>query len=59
MHVQVGGRDVVAGNDWLLEGDDLVETTVGVEAGLDVGEDGDRTIGTSTTMVLRISVEGR
>ena len=59
MHAQVGGRDVVASNDRLLEGDNLVETTVGVEAGLDVGEDGNGAVSTSTTMMLRKSVENR
>ncbi|KAJ2989957.1 hypothetical protein NUW54_g8623 [Trametes sanguinea] len=45
---QVGVRDVVAGDDGLLEGDDLVEADVGVEVGLDVGEDGDGPVRAST-----------
>ena len=36
----------------LLEGNDLVETAVGVEGSLDVGEGVDRTVGTFTTVRL-------
>ena len=35
--------------------DDLVDTEVGVEVGLDVLEEGDRAVGTSTTAYPRVS----
>lgn len=39
----------------LLESNDLVETDVGVEGGLDLGEDRDRTVGTAATeLALRL-----
>ena len=37
-YLQIGRGDVVAGTDRLLKSDDLVETTVRVEARLDVGK---------------------
>ena len=40
----------MARENGLLEGNDLVETAVGVEGGLDVGEGVDRTVGTSTAV---------
>ena len=49
INLQVGGRDIVAGDDGPLEGDDIVETTVSVEASLEFGEECDGTIGSSTT----------
>ncbi len=39
----------MTGNQRLLELDDLVETYVGVEVGLDLGEDGNGAVGTITT----------
>ena len=42
----------MAREDGLLEGNDLVETAIGVEGSLDVGERVDRTVGTSTTVRL-------
>ena len=40
----------MARENGLLEGNDLVETAVGVEASLDVREGVDRTVGTSATV---------
>lgn len=40
----------MARDERLLQLDDLVKTDVGVEGGLDVGEDRDGTIGTSATV---------
>ena len=34
--------------------DDLVDTVVGVEVGLDVLEDGDRTVGSSTAVDMSV-----
>lgn len=48
-YAQVSGRDVVLGLDGLLEVDDLVQTDVGVEGGLDVIEHHDGTV--SATLV--------
>ena len=47
--LQVRRGDVVARQDGLLEGDDLIKTAVRVEASLDVRKRVDRTVGTSTT----------
>lgn len=47
---QVGVRQVVARLNGALESDDLVEADVGVEGSLDLGEDRDRAVGTSTTV---------
>ena len=48
--LQVGVREVVAGLERRLEGDDLVETDVRVEARLDLREDRDGAVSTSSTM---------
>ena len=45
--LQVTSGDVVLSNEWLLNTDDIVDTAVGVEVGLDVVEDRNRTISTS------------
>ena len=50
--LQVGSRDVVAGNDRLLERDNLVGAQVGVEVGLDLGEIDDGAIGTVASVGL-------
>ena len=47
---QVAGGDVVTSENGGLLVDDLVDAQVGVEVGLDVLEDGNRAVGTSTTM---------
>lgn len=39
----------MTGDERLLELDDLVETDVGVEVGLDLGEDRDGAVGTTAT----------
>ena len=46
---QVGGGDVVALDERTLLVDDLVDTIVRVEVGLNVIEESDRSIGTSAT----------
>lgn len=43
-------RQVVARLNGALEGNDLVETDVGVEGSFDLGEDRDGAVGTSTTV---------
>ena len=60
LHVQVSCGDVVAGPNRLLESDDLVETAVGVEGSLNVGERMNRAIGTSTTVhaISAVSLAG-
>ena len=47
--LQVSGRDVVARDDGLLELNDVVDTSVRVEVGLDLVEEDDRSVGASTT----------
>ncbi len=47
---EVGGGDVVASDERGLLVDDLVTTEVGVEVGLDILEEGDGTVGTSTSV---------
>ena len=42
----------MARENGLLEGNDLVETAVGVEAGFDVGEESDGAVSTSTTVMI-------
>ena len=51
-NVQVSSRDVVAGNDLLLQGNDLVQTAIGVEGRLDVAEVDNGTVGTSASVIL-------
>lgn len=46
---EVTGSDVVLGDEWLLESDDLVKTDVGVEGSLDRVEDDDGAISASAT----------
>ena len=46
---EVTGRDTVLLDEGLLQLHDLVETDVGVERGLDVVEDHDGAVSTSTT----------
>ena len=50
----------MAGPNRLLESDDLVETAVGVEGSLNVGERMNRAIGTSTTVqaIRTVSLAG-
>ncbi len=48
--LQVSRGEVVALDEGALFVDDLVDTVVRVEVGLDVFEEGDRTVGTSTTV---------
>ena len=50
VYSQVGGGDVVPLNEGTLLVDDLVDTKVRVEVGLDALEDGDRTVGTSASV---------
>ena len=52
-NVQVSSRDVVAGNDLLLQGNDLVQTAIGVEGRLDVAEVDNGTVGASASVILR------
>ncbi len=47
--VQVGGGEVVAGDERPLLVDDLVDTEVGVEVGLDVLKKGNGAVSTSTS----------
>ena len=47
-YVQVSNGEIVASDEWLLELDDLIKTNVRVEVCLDLGEDGDRSVGTTT-----------
>lgn len=55
MHSQVGVREVVARLKRLLEGDDLVESDIGVELGLNLGEDRNRAVRASTAeLALRL-----
>lgn len=43
-NVQITGGDVMLGNKWLLEVDDLVQADVGVESSFNCVEDHDRTV---------------
>ena len=56
VYSQVGGGDVVPLDEGTLLVDDLIDTKVRVEVGLDVLEDGDGAIGTSTS--ARVVSEG-
>ena len=47
---QVSGGHVTPLEEGPEAGDDFVETNVGVEGGLDVGEQDERAIGSSTTV---------
>ena len=49
VYLQVTRGDVVPGNEGLLLIDNFVDTDVGVEVGLNVIEESDRSIGTSAT----------
>ena len=55
-NVQISGGDVVASNEWLLLVHDLIDTNVCVEVGLNVLEDDDRAIGSSSTVVTNFSM---
>lgn len=48
---QVAGGNVVLGDERLLLVDNFVDAVVSVEVGLDVIEDNDGAIGTSTTVI--------
>lgn len=50
---QVGNGDVVSGDDGLLKLDDLVGTKVGMEEGLDLVENNEGTVSSSTTTNLK------
>lgn len=48
-HVQVTSGHVVLGHKWLLLANDLINTVVGVEGGLDVVEDHDGAVSTASS----------
>lgn len=50
-HVQVGDAQIAALQEWLLNSDDLVKTDVGVELGLNIGEDDNGAVGTTTAVM--------
>ena len=52
--LQVSVTDVVALDEGTLLVDDLVDTKVRMEVGLDVLEDGDRTVGSSTAADMSV-----
>ena len=52
--LQVSVTDVVALDEGALLVDDLVDTKVRMEVGLDVLEDGDRTVGSSTAVDMSV-----
>ena len=52
--LQVSVTDVVALDEGALLVDDLVDTKVRMEVGLDVLEDGDRTVGSSTAVDMLV-----
>ena len=54
MILQVSVTDVVALDEGALLVDDLVDTKVRMEVGLDVLEDGDRTVGSSTAVDMSV-----
>ena len=56
---EVGGGDVVTLDERPLLVDDLVDTEVGVEVGLDVLEEGDGTVGASTSVRSSAQFERR
>ncbi len=49
-YAQVSSRDVVAGNDRLLEVHNIIKASVGVEVGLNVFKENDRPIGSATAI---------
>ena len=56
--LQVTSGDVVLSNEWLLNTDDIVDTAVGVEGGLDGVEGYEGTISSATTELALLG-EGR
>ncbi len=50
-HAQVGDAQIAALQEWLLDRDDLVKADVGVEFGLDIGEDDNGAVGTTTAVI--------
>lgn len=49
LYSQVTRRHIVSDHEWLLHVDDIINTTIGMESGLDRVECHNRSVGTSAT----------